>query len=180
MIILIGLTTFSSCQSPNDANKFGQYYSIGDFGMSAPFAESPNISTPIDNEQLKYIEYRYAYPKTGDDINYMYAVAVYQLKNNAYLTEEKQKVNFISTMNKVSIETVFKGQTLMDDSIQFNNRYCIRQKTKMLQPGINEEIIINSMYFLHKNNIIRLYVWTPLKSPDNNRIEEFFNSIKLE
>ncbi|MEO9257061.1 MAG: hypothetical protein ABI207_01690 [Crocinitomicaceae bacterium] len=168
-----------SCQSQDEKSIFGKYYKIGKYNVLVPFHDQPHVSPIQENEQAKVINYTYAYPTPEDDINDSYGIEICQLKDKSLFSDTYSKIDFLVNKRKEMFQTVHGGELIKQEEDKFKGQFAIRQKIKINIPDVGEDFI-TSLYFIHDDLIIRLFVITPVNDDGNKKITEFFESIKFE
>jgi hypothetical protein len=174
--VLISLT---NCQTQKTKSIFGEYHKIGEYDIQVPFAGEPNITPKQENDIFKLTSYQYAYPKPSDDINFLYGIDVIEYKSSSYFKNEKLKIEYNTALNKLTTEKMFNGIIIKEDTVVYNGNYAIKQKAKINIPDIGEAYI-HSIFFAHKDLVIRLFTYTPIENDNNKKILDFFESIKYK
>ena len=177
-IIWTLLLLSTSCQPQDKIPNFGKYYKIGEYNVQVPFANQPNISPIQENEICKLTSYQYSFPKPEDDINDLYGIEICQLKNSNMFPDTLSKIDFLVNNRRTMYQNVHGGTFIKQDKENFRGQYAIRQKIKVNVPNVGEDYI-TSLYFLHDNLLIRLFVITPINEADNEKIDNYFETIKF-
>ena len=164
--------------SPETNLAFGNYYRIEDYGIQVPFNNQPNISPKVITDVYHSTSYQYAYPKQSDDVNILYGIDVCEFNNDHSYKDSSLKVDYFIAVIAKMYKASAGGNLIKEEKSNSNKNYSVRQKIKISTQELGE-IYITSVYFMHKDLVIRLFVFTSSDN-DNKRMDDYFNSIKFD
>lgn len=157
---------------------FGNYYKIGKYPIRVPFNEPPHISPGGENNIFKLTGYQYVYPSPMDDVNILYGIDVCEYKSDSSYKTPKARVDYYAVIQKKMNLTNFQGTLISEILGGKDGAYYVRQKMKITSKDIGE-VYVTSLYFYFRENVVRLYVFSP-NNIDNKRIEDFFTSVEFD
>jgi len=180
-LLMIVVFLLSSCQSqtPMNTADFGKYHKIDNYNIWVPFSGQPNISPKQSNQYISYLSYQYAFPKAGDDINNLYGVDVIKLKYDSLFKSDRLKVEFAAGQLKLMYEKVMGGQFISEKITDYHGSFGLHQKIKMKTSNLGD-FYIQALYFPYKDIIVRMFTFTPLENEDNQKIKDYYETIKFE
>jgi hypothetical protein len=157
----------------------GKYYKVSD-GLTVQYPDIPQPSEGAENEFVSSKEYRYAFPDPRNDGNVMYAIAIYKIKNDNMIEGEDKQVDYIVDIVNAAIPAFLKGNVDKVEKTEFHNKYTVRHTARIFAPFLNDKIFVNSIFFKHKEFVIRAYVFTEKQKENNDHIQAFFDNIQIE
>lgn len=157
---------------------FGKYYRIDGYGIHVPFSNQPNISPKVITDVYNSTSYQYAYPKQSDDINLLYGIDVCEFKNDHSYKDSSLKVDYFVGVITKMYKASGGGILIKEEKSDLNKKYSVRQKIKINTQELGV-IYITSVYFIHKDLVVRQFVFTSSEN-DNKRIDDYFYSIKFD
>lgn len=178
-LIICGFLIISGCQTQTKKSNFGTYYKIDKYNIEIPFAGQPHISPKQDNGVLTYVSYQYAFPRPEDDINLLYGIDICELKIDTMFKNQNLKIEYIAGMFKLTYEKIFNGTLIKEESTDYHGSYGYKQKIKVSIPNVGD-VYVQSLLLPYKDIVIRMYSFTPIANEDNQKISDFFDSIKLK
>ena len=176
-LTLISLTFVLTSYSQDKKSTFGKYYHLNGYGLQVPFGEPPIKTDLFENEAMTSQEFR-AFPPNEDKT--AYAVVILNSKTLNSLADSTKELDYFAKINKLTAENIMKGKSIIEKQEIFKNKICYSLKFIFHNKELKEDYYMTSVMFYHKTNIIKIYVITPIKSTDEKRINEFFESIILQ
>jgi hypothetical protein len=178
-LFLIFTLLLTACSSDKPNIVIGKYYKVSD-GLTVQYPDVPQPSEGAENEFISSKEYRYAFPDPRNDGNTMYAIAIYKFKNESLIEGDDRKVDFIVDLVNAAIPAFLKGNIDKVEKIKFHDRYAVRHSARVFATFLNDKIFVNSVFFKHKEFVIRAYVFTTKDKENNPNIQAFFENIQTE
>jgi hypothetical protein len=156
---------------------FGTYVKLGNYDVAIPFNGPANISPKSVAPDRIYNSYQYAFPKPTDDINLLYGIDICEFKSNTTLKTPEARLNSFSGIIKDMYAGSVKGTLIKQDITGGGVNYKIRQRVKAVSPQLGI-IYVTSLYLIHKDLAIRLFVFTT-NPAENKKTDDYFASIKF-
>ena len=162
--------------APVDPN-FGNYAKIDPYEIWIPFADSMiHRSTPKTDEYVNLVSYQYAYPSPQANINFMYGVDVFEIKNVTAFKDSVSKLDYCAKRVQANFEKDTKGVLVAS---KYNlAKDTLKQRIKFEIPGLGQ-VYSHSAFFMRKNLVVRLYAFT-LKEEENDQMNLFFKSARYD
>ncbi len=110
----------------------------------------------------------------------MYAIAIYKINNESLIEGDDKKVDYIVDIVNAAIPAFLKGNVDKVEKIEFHDKYAVRHTARVFAPFLNDKIFVNSIFFKHKEFIIRAYVFTTKDKENNDHIQAFFDNIQID
>ncbi|MCY7293550.1 MAG: hypothetical protein LH615_15340 [Ferruginibacter sp.] len=171
------MTFVFTSNSQDKKSTFGKYYHLNGYGLQVPFGEPPIKTDPLNNEELTSQEFR-SFPANEDKT--AYAVAILNSKRLTNIADSTKELEYFAKINKLTAENIMKGKSINETQGIFKNKVCYNLKFIFHNDELKEDYYMTSLMFYHKTNIIKAYVISSIKSNNDKRINEFFESIILQ
>lgn len=156
---------------------FGKYYQIDTFNVFAPFAEFPHISPNRDSEHCKIVTYTYVPLTEMNDVNNLYGVEIMKLKDSMLIQDEDALLEFSLATVNFMFKAAFKAEIIESKPLTHLGHKAYTHKA-LLNWDVFGDVYIQSLAFLYKDLIIRLFVMVPKEKENNEKVDEFFQAVQ--
>ena len=112
-----------------------------------------------------------------NDVNNLYGVEIMKLKDSMLIQDEDALLEFsLATMNFM-FKAAFKAEIIESKPLTHLGHKAYTHKA-LLNWDVFGDVYIQSLAFLYKDLIIRLFVMVPKEKENNEKVDEFFQAVQ--